>query len=293
MQKTNEIRRRIGAVEETRKITNAMHLVASARAKKVIPKMEYNRVFLRQVQSVMKDILLSPHLTDHPYLTKHLHARRTYLVISGDKGMAGSYNSAVLQLAHREISEKIGSRSDNDLKNLTLITIGLMGDAFFRARGIVPDEQYGGVTQDPSLANARAIALDVLERFDRKETDQVFLVYTPYENGVAGEPICHRVLPLRLNDFLDIDATEPAHAIFYPQSEADVFQQLVPQYLVGYIFGALMHSYASEHTARMLAMQSATRNADEMLEKLRLEYNLARQAAVTQEIAEITSAVFV
>jgi F-type H+-transporting ATPase subunit gamma len=121
----------------------------------------------------------------------------------------------------------------------------------------------------------------------------VFLIFTPYQNGMAGEPICHRILPLRLSDFLDVDATEPAHAIYYPYSETEVFQHLVPQYLVGYIFGALMHSYASEHTSRMLAMQSATRNADEMLGKLHLEYNLARQAAVTQEIAEITSAMFI
>ncbi|MDR2525046.1 MAG: ATP synthase F1 subunit gamma [Oscillospiraceae bacterium] len=293
MQKTNEIRRRIGAVEETRKITNAMHLVASARAKKVIPKMEYNRRFLDQVQAVIKDILLSPHLGDHPYLIKHPHARRTYLVVSGDKGMAGSYNSAVFQLAYREIREKLSARGGGNRQNLSLITIGMTGDEFFRGHGIVPDEQLGGVTQDPSLHNARQIALDVLDRFDQKQTDQVFMIYTPYKNGMAGEPICHRILPLRLSDFLDVNETEPPHAIHYPYSEAEVFQYLVPQYLVSYIFGALMHSYASEHTARMLAMQSATRNADEMLNKLRMEYNLARQAAVTQEIAEITSAVFI
>ena len=110
MPKANEIRHRIGAVEETRKITNAMQLVATARAKKVIPKMEYNQQFLWQVQSVMKDLLLSPHLLEHPYLTWHSHQRRTYIVVSGDKGMAGSYNSNVLHLAWKEIESKVEQR---------------------------------------------------------------------------------------------------------------------------------------------------------------------------------------
>jgi len=287
MPKANEIRHRISAVEETRKITNAMQLVATARAKKVIPKMEYNRLFLAQVQSVMKDLLLSPHLTDHPYLVWHSHQRRTYIVVSADKGMAGAYNSALLRFAWEEINEKVQARED-----MHLISVGLMGDAFFRARGIVPDLQSVGVTQDPSLYNARQLADYVMELYDTQQTDQVFIIYTPFENGMAGAPMIHRILPLRISDFVDVAGTEP-HEIIYHPGGAEVFNELVPQFLVGYIFGALMHSYASEHTSRMTAMQSATRNADEMLEKLRLEYNLARQAAVTQEIAEISSALFV
>ena len=288
MPKANEIRHRIGAVEETRKITNAMQLVATARAKKVIPKMEYNQQFLRQVQSVMKDLLLSPHLAEHPYLEWHSHQKRTYIVISADKGMAGAYNSNVLHLAWKEIQAKVQQRED-----MHLISVGMMGDAFFRSRGIVPDHSFGGATQDPSLYNARQLAMDILEYYDNKETDQVFIIYTPYKNGAAGEPIVHRILPIRISDFVDVEAEGTPHEILYHPSEAEVFNLLVPQFLVGYIFGALMHSYASEHTARMNAMQSATRNADEMLGKLRQEYNLARQAAVTQEIAEISSARFV
>jgi F-type H+-transporting ATPase subunit gamma len=288
MPKANEIRHHIAAVEETRKITNAMQLVATARAKKVIPKMEYNSIFLQQVQGVMKDLLLSPHLADHPYLTWKSHQRRVYIVISADKGMAGSYNSAVLNLAFREISEKVRRRED-----MHLISVGLMGESFFRARGVVPDNNLGSVTQDPSLFNARQLALEVLELYDEKQTDQVFLIYTPFRNGTAAPPIIHRILPIRISDFAEVEAAETPHEIMYHPSEAEVFNLLVPQFVVGYIFGALMHSYASEHTARMTAMQSATRNADEMLEKLRLEYNLARQAAVTQEIAEISSSLFV
>ena len=287
MPKANEIRHHIAAVEETRKITNAMQLVATARVKKVIPKMEYNRLFLAQVQSVMKDLLLSPHLEGHPYLMWHSHQKRTYIVVSADKGMAGAYNTSLLRFAWEEISGKVKARED-----LHLVSVGLMGDAFLRARGIVPDMQLPGVTQDPSLYNARQLADYIMELYDNKETDQVFILYTPFKNGAAGAPIIHRVLPLRISDFVDVEGTEQPHEIIYHPNEAQVFNELVPQFLVGYIFGALMHAYASEHTARMNAMHSATRNADEMLGRLRQEYNLARQAAVTQEIAELTSSLF-
>ena len=288
MPKPNEIRHHIGAVEQTRKITNAMQLVATARAKKVIPKMEYNEIFLQQVQATMKDLLLSPHLGDHPYLVWKSHQKRTYIVISADKGMAGGYNSAVLGLAWKEISAKVPARED-----LRLISVGMMGDAFFRARGMTPDRQLGGVTQDPSLYNARQLAREVMELYDSKQTEHVFIVYTPFRNGAAARPIVHRILPIRISNFAEVESSEKPHEIMYHPSETEVFNELVPQFLVGYIFGALMHSYASEHTARMTAMQSATRNADEMLSRLRLEYNLARQAAVTQEIAELTSSLFV
>jgi len=288
MPKANEIRHHIAAVEETRKITNAMELVATARAKKVIPKMEYNRLFLAQVQSVMKDLLLSPHLADHPYLRWHSHQKRTYIVVSADKGMAGAYNTALLRFAWEEIHGKVQARED-----MHLVSVGLMGDAFCRARGVVPDLSLPGVTQDPSLYNARQLADYAMDLYDNKETDQVFILYTPFRGGAAGAPMIHRILPLRISDFVGVEGTEQPHEIIYHPSEAQVFNDLVPQYLVGYIFGALMHAYASEHTARMTAMNSATRNADEMLGKLRQEYNLARQAAVTQEIAEISSALFV
>ena len=286
MPKANEIRHHINAVAETRKITNAMQLVATARAKKVIPKMEYNRLFLAQVQSVMKDLLLSPHLEGHAYLHWHSHQKRTYIVISADKGMAGAYNASLLGFAWKEISEKVKARED-----MHLVSVGLMGDAYFRARNVIPDMQLPGVTQDPSLYNARQLADYIIELYDNQETDQVFIIYTPFQNSASGAPMIHRVLPLRISDFVDVEGTEQPEIIYHP-NEAQVFNDLVPQFLVGYIFGALMHAYASEHTARMTAMQSATRNADEMLGKLRQEYNLARQAAVTQEIAELSSSLF-
>jgi F-type H+-transporting ATPase subunit gamma len=245
----------------------------------------------------MKDLLLSPHLAEHPYLTWHSHQKRTYIAVSADKGMAGAYNTSLLRFAWEEIGGKVKARED-----LHLVSVGLMGDAFFRARGIAPDLQLPGVTQDPSLYNARQLAAYALELYDNQETDQVFIIYTPFRGGVAGAPsghgasgapMIHRVLPLRISDFVDVDGTEQPHEILYHPRETEVFNELVPQFLVGYLFGALMHSYASEHTSRMTAMQRATRNADEMLGKLRQEYNLARQAAVTQEIAEISSALFV
>ena len=287
MQKMSEIRRHIGAVAETRKITNAMHLVATARAKKIIPRMEYNEIFLRRVQMLMKNLLLSPHLADHPYLAHRPHRRHSYIVISSDKGMAGSYNTSLLHTAWEEIGGRFAQG-----EGLHLTSVGMMGDSFFRRHGITPDISLGGLTQDPSLHTARKIARDVTERYNSGETEQVFLIYTPFHNGAAAAPVVHRILPIRISDFSDVESQEAPHEIVYHPSEHEAFDELVPQFLVSFIFGALMHAYASEHSARMNAMRQATRNADEMLAKLRLEYNLARQAAVTQEIAEISSALF-
>jgi F-type H+-transporting ATPase subunit gamma len=292
MQKTNEIRRHIQAVEETRKITNAMYLVSSARTKKVFSKMEYNRRFLNQVESTIKDLLISPHLSGHRYLSKHDHVKRSYLIISGDKGLAGAYNFNLLNLAYAEIQKKLRDGATNR-ESMRLHVVGMMGASFFAARGLPPDVFYGGATQDPSLMHARRIAQDLQMDFDAGRTEQVFMAYTPFEGSTAGQARMRRILPVRLSDFQQVEGTEAAHTIEYLPSEDEVFELLIPQYLVAYIFGALMHAYASEHASRMNAMQSSTRNADEMLRKLRLQYNLARQSAVTQEIAEITAGMFV
>jgi F-type H+-transporting ATPase subunit gamma len=132
----------------------------------------------------------------------------------------------------------------------------------------------------------------VIEWYDSQDIGEVYLLYTSINSRMAARPRLSRLLPIRPHDYTDVAPTEPGHEILYEPSADDVFRQLVPQYLIGLIYGALAQAYASEHYARMNAMQSATRNADELLKKLRLQYNLARQAAITQEIAEITGAQF-
>lgn len=279
MEKANEIRRHIGVVEETRKITNAMHLVATSRLRRVMSHIEYNRKYFVRIQLAMKDILSKSENLSHRYLTDS-GDRTTFIVIAGDKGLAGSYNSNVLNLAMEKITE---------CKNeLSLIAVGLVAGEFFRQHGFDPDIEMMGTIQDPSLGNARKIAFDAMDLYDKGLTDEVHIIYTSFFGKTKNIPVVRRLLPLMKSDYDNIKGSPYAGTMIYEPSPEELFSHLVPQYLIGIVFEALVQSYASEHFARMNAMRSATRNADDMLRKLKTQYNMARQAAITQEIAEIT-----
>lgn len=282
MQSVSEIRHHIAAVGETRKITNAMQMVSSARLKKFSGHIPYNNEYFKRLQSAMKAILESSRDVDHPYLRAHRGERRTYIVIAGDKEMAGNYNSNVLNFAHAEIRKHPGCY---------LVTVGVIATNFFRRHGIEPEFEASGVAQNPSLYNASQLALPVMEFFDLEQTDEIYVIYTLY-SGEAGKlintPRMSRLLPIRLTDFAKVESSDTLAEVIYNPSPQEVFDQLVPQYIVSRIFDALVQSYAGEHFARMNAMQSATRNADELLEQLRLSLNMARQSQITQEITEIS-----
>ncbi len=284
MQSVSEIRRHIGAVDQTRKITSAMQMVSSARMQKFAVHIPYNTAYFRQLQSTMKDILASSQSVDHRYLRTHHGERRTYIVIAGDKEMAGSYNHNVLNMAYEEIRQYPGSY---------VVTVGMLATQFFRKRGIEPEYEVPGAAQDPSLYNATQLALPVMEFFDLDQTGEIFIFFTLY-CGEDGRPVLQprrsRLLPIRLRDFADVEVRENLHDMIYNPSPQEVFDQLVPQFVISRIYDAMVQSYAAEHYARMNAMQSATRNADELLKRLSLDLNMARQSQITQEITEISGA---
>lgn len=282
MQSTHEIKRHIDAVQQTRKITGAMELISSARLKKILKHMEYNRVYLERVQSTMKDILTSPHPVDHVYLNTGTGKKRLYIVIAGDKGMVGAYNSAILHFAYEEIL--------NCHEDCVLITIGIVATDFFRSKGMPPDFEMPGLSQNPSLYNARQLMSTVVDLYDRHEARSAYVIYTNFAHGAPAKPSLRRILPIRIHDYTDVQPNEPEHEILYTPSANEMFERLVPQYLVGILFSALIQSYASEHAVRRNAMHQATENADELIKRLQLQYNTARQAAITQEIAEISGA---
>lgn len=283
MQNANEIRHHIAAVEQTRKITNAMHLISTARMRKAMKRIEYDHVYFSRVQAAMKDILLSPHPVTSPYLNRRAQGKRLYIVVAGDKGMAGAYNTTVLDFAYRELSAL--PRDDYEL-----YTVGLVAGTYFRNKGLSPDREVFGLSQNPTMHDARDLVLDLMDQYDNETLRSVYVVYTQHTETIQGVPVTRRILPIRIHDYEDVAPTETVHDMLYLPSHDEVFQLLIPWYLVGLLYGALVQAYASEHLARMNAMQSATRNADELLKKLRLQYNIARQAAITQEISEITGA---
>ncbi|MDD3920539.1 MAG: ATP synthase F1 subunit gamma [Eubacteriales bacterium] len=282
MQNTNEIREHISAIEETRKITNAMQLVSTARLKRVMDHIDYNHRYFQRIVATMRDILASPEEVSHPYLVKRGSKRQTFIVIAADKGLCGSYNTGVLELAYDRIV-RAG-------EGTCVIAVGIVAQEYLRTHGIEPDIEIMGMAQDPSLHNARALAYDLFRLYDDAMTDEVFVLYTSFYGETKNKAIMRRLLPVMESDYDMPEATIHAEDIRYEPSAQDLFTHLVPQYVIAVLFGALVQAYASEQLSRMIAMQNATQSADEMLQKLHLTYNLARQTAITQEIAEISGA---
>ena len=280
MENVSEIRHHIAAVGETRKITNAMELVSSAKMRKFSGYIPYNQQYFEKLQTTMKDILMSSQNISHPYLETHRGHRRAYIVMAGDKGMAGSYNETVLSFAYQEIQRYPGSH---------LATVGVFANDFFRKKGMVPDYEVVGMAQNPSLYNAMELSQAVIDLFDSGQVDEICVIFTLYavSGKVVNQPIMQRVLPIRLTDFQNVPTSHDLRDAIYTPSPQEVFDQLVPQFITSRVFGALVQAYAAEHFARMNAMQSATKNAEELLKTLNLRLNMARQTKITQEITEI------
>lgn len=279
----NELRDHIRAVQETRQITNAMYLLSASRMKKVVAHVDYNREYFNRIRSAVKDILSRSPQIANPYLTVRPVKRAAYLVIAADKGMAGAYNHNVLQFAWDKIN---GYGVDK-----YLATIGIHATEYFSRKGWTPDREFLGMAQNPSIANARLLKDELFDLYDRGEVDEVSVIYTRFINSAVQYPRIVRLLPLSIRDYknVTVEYDYDLDMIYHPTPET-VFDELVPQYCVGLLYGAMAQSYASEHCARMNAMQSATKNADELIKNLKYAYNAARQLKITQELTETVAA---
>ena len=273
----HDIRHHIRAVAETRKITSAMHLISSARMKKVLASVEYNRLYTSHIEAAMNDILSSVPTYELPYLHARGGMEKTFIVITGDKGMVGSYNADVLRVAKEHI--KPGASH--------LLTIGSEAAKEFRRIGMQPDIEFGAASRDPSLESARHIMQDIFRFYDEGFLDEVYVVYTRFINSATRKVEVERLLPLDVDRFEDLPKKED---MIYHPSMKELFHRMVPQYFLGRIYGMLMNAFASEQGARIMAMQEATRNADLLILSLKSDYNMARQNAITQEIAEVSGA---
>lgn len=278
-----EVRDHIKSVEETLKITNAMYLIASSSLRKARKQLEDTLPYFEKISSTISDILHHSPDIHHPYFDQRSEKGERqvgYIVITGDKGLAGAYNHNVLKLAEESM---VAQRAP------TLFVIGQMGRAYFSGKGIPIDGEFLYTAQDPTMARAREIGNTFVDLFLNGQLDEVWIVYTKMVNPLRLEPVCTKLLPLE-RDLFPWQRRPSEHytkTVAYLPSESVVLDQIVPGYLKGMIFGALVESYCSEQNARMTAMDSATENARKLLKDLNLTYNRARQSAITQEISEI------
>ena len=280
MANMKDAKRRIKSVESTMQITKAMQLVASSKMRKAKDRAEAVHPFFEGVFQVMADIS-----RDHEFrsiFTKKKFKNSVLLiVIAGDRGLAGGFNSNVLKMAKAEADKIIASGGE-----VMIMAIGKKAVEFFEKRDYKLIEGFPQIAEGIELVDTMMIADKVINRFRSGDFDAVELVYTTFVSVMTQEPQHLRILPVENLDYLG----EKHPMTIYDPSPEEVFDSLIPEYMGGMLYSAIVDSFASEQAARRTAMESASDNASEMIDKLSLLYNRARQAQITQEITEISSA---
>lgn len=271
------IKRRIKSVGSTMQITKAMELVASSKLRKAKEKAESGRPYFEKLYEMMTEIAESKKDFDSPFTQKREVENRLFIVIAGDRGLAGGYNSNLLKMALAE-----GEEGKNKPK---IIAIGKKAIEFFDKRGFEVIGRYPLLAESAKTAECADVATIAIEMFKKGEVDQVKLFYTTFVSPLVQNPIAMDVLPM----YKDENGEEKPTLITYDPSPEAVFNRIVPKFTMSLIYCALADAYASEQSARRNAMESATDNAEKMTEELSLKYNRARQEKITNEINEIVS----
>lgn len=284
MASAKEIQDRMRSIKDTLKITNAMYMISSSKLKKSKKMLADTEPYFYTLQSEMSRILR--HLPDMNSIYFKTNAeiperkrKAGYIVITADKGLAGSYNHNILKLAEEELEKR------DDYK---LFVLGELGRHYFEQKGINIDKQFHFVVQDPSLSRARRIAEDLLKLYHENQLDELYIIYTTMVNAMQEEAQVAQLLPLKKTDFkIPVPIDIPLEGLALKPSAVEVMDHIVPNYVVGFVYGALVEAFSCEQNARMMAMEGATNSAKQMLKELDIEYNRARQAAITQEITEV------
>lgn len=287
MANAREILSRMKSVQDTRKITNAMYLISSTKLKKSKKLLEETEPYFYTLQDLIRRILRHMPDVEHFYFNPRKEIKeedriKGLIVITGDKGLAGAYNHNVLKMAQEWMEQS---------KNHRLYVVGELGRHYFEARHIQVEEQFHYTVQNPIMHRARLISSTILEDYEEGRLDEVWIIYTQMINSMQMEAEMTALLPLKREDFSNIviPADIIQEEIQMVPSPSAVMDHVVPNYVTGFIFGALVESFCSEQNARMMAMQSASDNANAILNDLSIEYNRVRQAAITQEITEVIS----
>ncbi len=286
MASVKEIQTRISSIKDTMKITNAMYMISSSKVQKAKKKLaSAEPFFFEQQEAVARFIQAVPNAEESSYFghqnKKEEDKVHGVVVITADKGLAGAYNHNVLKLAEEGMANH---------KNTRLFVIGEIGRQYFLNKGYDVDHAFHYTVQKPTLYRAREIAAMLIDLYMREELDEIHIVYTRMENSFSMTADHFCLLPLEKKLFVNTDLKREYSRVttFHPSIEV-VLRNLIPNVVSGYIYGALVESFASEHNSRMMAMQSATDSAKELLHDLNIEYNRVRQAAITQELTEVIS----
>lgn len=286
MANTKELKDRIRSVRDTQKITNAMYLIASTKMRKAKSELDKTRPYFDAIKSEIKRIFRTVKDVKSCYFYPDdgepvLNGTFACLVITADKGLAGMYNQHVLKEAEKMLAEHPDTK---------LFVVGEYGRQYFSRHGIPIERSFLYTAQNPTMQRAREISELLLELFEAGSVQKIFVIYTDMMNGMTEVAKIERLLPFHRKVFASgMNEKQVKTPFEFTPSVGEVLDNIIPSYVSGYIYSALVDSFCSEQNARMSAMSAAGQNADKILSSLSLEYNRLRQAAITQEMTEISS----
>ncbi|MDO4788874.1 MAG: ATP synthase F1 subunit gamma [Johnsonella sp.] len=284
MASMKEIKRRRNSIQSTKQITKAMKLVATVKLQKSRAKAEKSKPYFTLMYETIGSILTKSENLKHQYLESREGGKKAVIVITSNRGLAGGYNNNVIRMVEANVGKE----------EALIYAIGKKGKDALERHGYSIAGDYAEVMNEPMYTDAADLTKVLLQAFEKGEISQIYLAYTNFKNTVVHIPVFLKLLPLSAEEIreetkADEEGSKSRALMNYSPNEEEVLGAVVPKYLSSLIFGALQQAVAAENGARMNAMENATNNADELIDKLSLQYNRARQGAITQELTEIVA----
>ncbi len=279
MASMRDIKRRKGSIQSTQQITKAMKLVSTVKLQRAKQRAEQSKAYFNCMYETVTSMLARTSGLDHPYLQAGASDKKAVVVITSNRGLAGGYNSNIVKLV---------TKGDFKKEDLDIYAIGKKGKDALQRNGYHIVEENPDIIEEPSYVDAMAITGRLLKSYADGEIGEIYLAYTGFKNTVVHEPTLLKLLPVEAGERAENaqDTGSRAMMNFEPEDD-EALDMIIPKYVASLIYGGLVESVASENGARMQAMDSATSNAEEMIDQLSLMYNRARQGSITQELTEI------
>ena len=274
MANTRDIRRRIKSVKNTQQITKAMKMVSAAKLRRAQTSVVAARPYTKKLQEVMDSLSFST--ARHPYMEKREVKKVGYVVIAGNRGLCGGFNTNVFRAAEAAAQGK----------DYGLVVVGNKTRDYFKSRNREIVSQFLNISDNPTFVFGKELAREISRLYLDGVFDEIYLVYTEFKSAISATPVVKKLLPVA-DDFAEESAAAPVSEFIFEPGEKELIDVIMPQYLDVSVYTSLLEAKASEHGARMTAMSSATDNARDIISKLTLSLNRARQAAITTEISEI------
>jgi len=279
MAKTQDLRRRIRSIRNTRQLTLAMKLVSASKLRRAQERILRSRPYAKKIAQVLASVAARSNPEEHPLFEQRGASRVRIVVLTGDKGLCGSFNTAILRRAITQAEEHAGSEVD-------FVAVGKRGRDYLKRFRHRVERDWVDIFRAVDFSVAVAISRELMDAYTSRRVDRIYLVYNEFKSAMQARPTTQQLLPV---EPLDLPPAEAGEEYLYEPGARELLDSLLPHYVEQSVFQGLLESVAAEHAARMTAMDSASRNAGELIDSLTLTMNRVRQASITTEIIEVVS----